>query len=93
MDNLREKVIKGLECCLGTNDCDLEPKKDCPYNGMLLCAMALEFDVISLLKAHEPIKAANIQHDVRIGGCPQCGYTLSMFMHYCPKCGQAVKWV
>lgn len=46
----REKVIKGLECCLGSNDCDVEPKEDCPYKGMCLCAMALRFDVLSLLK-------------------------------------------
>ena len=49
----REKVIKGLECCLGAQDSDVEPNKDCPYNGMCLCAMALHFDVMELLKEQE----------------------------------------
>lgn len=49
----REKVIKGLECCLGSNDCDIEPEKDCPYKGMCLCAMALRFDVLELLKEQD----------------------------------------
>lgn len=49
----REKVIKGLDCCLGSNDCDDDPKEDCPYKGMCLCAMALRFDVLALLKEQE----------------------------------------
>lgn len=49
----REKVIKGLECCLGAIDCDIEPNEDCPYNGMCLCAMALRFDILALIKEQE----------------------------------------
>ena len=49
----REKVIKGLECCLGSNDCDVEPEEDYPYKGMCLCAMALRLDVLALLKDQE----------------------------------------
>ena len=49
----REKVIKGLECCLGSNDCDVEPEEDCPYKGMCLCAMALRLDVLALLKEQD----------------------------------------
>ena len=49
----REKVIKGLECCLGANDCDIEPEEDCPYKGMCLCAMALRLDVLAMLKEQE----------------------------------------
>ena len=49
----KEKVIKGLECCLGSNDCDVEPEADCPYKGMCLCAMALRFDALAMLKEHE----------------------------------------
>lgn len=52
----REKVIKGLECCLGSNDCDIEPKEDCPYKGMCLCATTLYFDVLALLKKKESRK-------------------------------------
>ena len=40
----------------------------------------------------ETMTVKNIQFDVGIGGCPKCGYTLSTFMNYCPKCGQHVKW-
>lgn len=49
----REKVIKGLECCLGSNDCDIDPEEDCPYKGMCLCAMALRLDVLNLLKKND----------------------------------------
>jgi len=45
-----EKVIKGLKCCLGSNDCDIEPEEDCPYKGLCLCAMALHIDVLALLE-------------------------------------------
>ena len=51
----REKVIKGLECCLGSNDCDIEPEEDCPYKGMCLCAMALRLDVLALLKEQDEL--------------------------------------
>jgi len=50
-----EKIIKGLECCLGYNDCDVEPNEDCPYKGMCLCAIALRFDVIALLKEQNTV--------------------------------------
>ena len=49
----RENVIKALECCLGSNDCDVEPEEDCPYKGMCLCAMALRLDILALLKEQE----------------------------------------
>lgn len=48
-----EKVIKGLDCCLGSNDCDIERKEDCPYKGMYLCAMFLRCDILALLKERE----------------------------------------
>lgn len=53
-----EKVVKGLECCLGSNDCDVEPEEDCPYKGMCLCAMALRLDVLALLKEQNGLSLA-----------------------------------
>ena len=49
----RERIIKGLECCLGANDCNIEPEEDCPYKEMCLCAMALRLDILALLKEQE----------------------------------------
>lgn len=53
MDDLREKVIKGLERCTGEVDCDRETHHNyCPYwnNG---CFEHLIRDALSLLKAQE----------------------------------------
>ena len=92
----REKVIKGLECCLGANDCDVEPKEDCPYKGMCLCAMALHLDVFALLKEQEAVKPksksrhganAQIQHF-----CGNCMTMLYGKPKYCSECGKMVKW-
>jgi hypothetical protein len=93
-----EKVIKGLECCLGSNDCDIEPKEDCPYKGMCLCAMALGLDVLALLKeqeAVEPKKTAYQRVDHTIAyryRCGTCDMSIFPSYKYCPFCGQAVKW-
>ena len=92
----REKVIKGLECCLGSNDCDIEPEEDCPYKGMCLCAMALRLDVLALLKEQEAVKPKS---KVRHGAYPQiqhfCGNCNSM-LHgkpkFCSECGKGVLW-
>lgn len=62
----KEKVIKGLECCLGSNDCDIEPEEDCPYKGMCLCAMALRFDVLTLLKEQEVVKPKTIPEELKL---------------------------
>lgn len=92
----REKVIKGLECCLGSNDCDVESKEDCPYKGMCLCAMTLYFDVLALLKKQEAkrpvVREKNGYWD---HVCPTCGsHDEELFRewNYCPFCGQEVKW-
>ena len=47
----REKVIKGLECCMipGEGGCD-----DCPYLGKGMCQELLGEDALALLKAQEP---------------------------------------
>ena len=51
----REKVIKGLECCMSGQPeglgCDRVP---CPYNDIEDCEGALHYDALALLKAQEP---------------------------------------
>lgn len=74
-----QKVIKGLECCLGVHDCDIDPKEECPYNGMALCAMCLKYDVMELLKEKEP-RLLTIEEITGDGECwfeginGACGY-------------------
>ena len=89
----REKVIKALECCLGTQDCDVEPNEECPYNGMFLCATALHFDVMELLEEQEPVPPIriNTNHE-QSWKCGKCGALINTFFKYCHECGQAVKW-
>lgn len=48
----RQKVIKGLECCMipSGGGCD-----DCPYVGKGICQELMGEDAITLLKAQEPM--------------------------------------
>lgn len=46
----REKVIKGLECCLNVGDC----QKQCDYFPDNGCDKELMRDALALLKAQEP---------------------------------------
>ena len=51
-NDILEKVLRGLECCLPAHDpdCDL-----CPYDSVdLRCRAQLRDDVVELLKAQEP---------------------------------------
>ena len=95
----REKVIKGLECCLGKGQkrgmCE-----DCPYDtnaGRMKCNLGdMHVDALALLQAQEPRLvhvAANINHR-KIGECPNCGKLINSgdYMNFCGQCGQAVKW-
>jgi hypothetical protein len=50
MDDLREKVIKGLECCTNGGDCQNQCD-EWPDNG---CVKALMRSALSILKAQEP---------------------------------------
>ena len=94
----REKVIKGLECCLeGLCDC-------CPYEsigGPGGCKDAPLVDALNVLKAQAPVKPVL---DIDTWNCGNCGHTLehqellgdNVLFHeqyiYCPQCGRAVKW-
>ena len=56
----REKVIKGLECCLGDTRTDLPNLCTiCPYAhgsyATQTCGKKLREDALALLKAHEPM--------------------------------------
>jgi len=102
--NLREKVIKGLECCLpmttrnGFGDC-----KNCPYDreitlegGVCECCHELMMDALELVNRQEPVDV----HDMILGidgwggYCPVCGSFLLEHhnKHFCGNCGQEVKW-
>lgn len=99
MPEIMERVIKGLDCCLGSNDCDIEPKEDCPYKGMCLCAMFLRCDILTLLKEQEPIKPT-INEDgeafcvcgKNVGIIPSSKNLPSVRLKYCPECGRRMKW-
>ena len=101
----REKVIKGLECCLpittknGFADCN-----NCPYDRKITldnwihdCQHDLMSDALAmLLKAQEP-KLIHVTADInhrKIGECPNCGKMINSgdYPNYCGRCGQAVKW-
>ena len=65
----REKVIKGLECCMfGQPEglgCDRVP---CPYNDIEDCEGALHYDALALLKAQEPhVMTIDDMRDLRYG--------------------------
>ena len=70
----REKVIKGLECCMLSS---WEPCHDCPYycGDVTKCAPKVKSDAIALLKAQKPVyveerlvldKLHNIQDYARV---------------------------
>ena len=48
----REKVIKGLECCIKRDPDDKMRCGECPYEGA--CLNRLKADALALLKAQEP---------------------------------------
>lgn len=97
----REKVIKGLECCLNVQSGWKDAVYVCPVclygkDDGFPCVVPLMEDAIALLKAQEPVL-----DDKGVYHCVDCrhpvGYINSggvLFPHcfYCPKCGRAVKW-
>ena len=96
--NDREKVIKGLECCL-KDDCDNCPyydpevDHDCDYFGKCLRGNMYR-DALALLKAQEPIRPNEIRHGnvFMYYQCPACTSALRVVDRYCSQCGRAVKW-
>ena len=100
----REKVIKGLECCMvgdgHSPKCEL-----CPYTtiGDDTCDSmgALFGDALALLKAQEPVKPwVGKDGWYRCSGCNNSLASGEKVAHfyghpwpkYCEECGRAVKW-
>ena len=96
----REKVIKGLYAH-GYRDC-----RSCPYwgsgeNGKSLCTQ-LAREALTLLKEQKAVEPISIKQERvdefygTVSCCPKCDCVWIMGdeddMHFCPKCGQAVKW-
>lgn len=101
----REKVIKGLECCL---DALIQSEHAIAENGVVMSSWqdrAKRIDAIreaiAFLKEQEPVKP-RVGHDgwYRCGGCNNpiaSGERVKHFYghpwpKYCEECGRAVKW-
>lgn len=101
---IREKVIKGLECCLpmttrnGFGDC-----KNCPYDREITlggdvceCCHELMMDALELVNRQEPVTVIDmiLGIDGWGGYCPVCGSFLLEHhnKHFCGNCGRKVKW-
>lgn len=88
-----EKVIKGLECCVWTDERLLTDCENCPYsNGRGCCnsLRGLHMDALTLLKeqkAVEPIEREGFYY------CGKCKYAFTVHRQkYCSDCGRKVKW-
>ena len=77
---LREKVIKGLECCAKGNMCRNHCPYDGPENDIKNCTSQLARDALSLLKAQETSTALWIH----------CGGKSHIW--YCSNCGEKVNY-
>lgn len=93
----REKVIKGMEHCIGDN-CSGDKWYECEYSGHG-CIDALLEDALALLKAQEPVMVEE-RADTDTINCPKCGQQFarvgrdkSIYLdtdeepNYCPNCG------
>ena len=88
----REKVIKGLECCLHDED-DGHGRlcEKCPYDCGD-CRKDLYNDVLGLLKEQEPIRP-DYDPATLTWSCGNCGQTFDRCKNkFCPECGRKVKW-
>lgn len=96
----KEKVIKGLECCMkwtgepNTATCHCS---DCSYTNMDVfgqrCLIDLINDALELLKEQEavkPIVAFTRVNGTKAFSCPRCS-ALIRGGSYCSHCGQALK--
>ena len=102
----REKVIKGLECCLIFDEDRIYQCDECPYRATederkvidWCCHLEkLRSDALELLKGQEPVKPRKILPCItRPVGWYVCGHCGIRFLekndYYCPNCGRAVKW-
>ena len=91
MSELREKVIKGLECCCCQKDGVLCVDLKCPYfNASDDCSGVVMRYALKLLKEREPLEPVIIAGQYE---CGECRYELRADADsYCPCCGRKVKW-
>ena len=95
----REKVIRGLECCMASWMCS----DDCPYQkdpGNNCCQMFS--DALELLKEQEPAEPMVEQYALPITRtsvrfikkyyCGICKEGITGNNVYCHKCGRKVRW-
>ena len=100
----REKVIKGLECCINPvpHICRKCSYKGTPDDYPHCVHSRLQTDALELLKEQEPILLEN-QHKPYgistnanspwISRCPRCDKKIECKQtRFCKYCGQAVKW-
>jgi hypothetical protein len=95
----REKVIKGLECCVKESEGYEEQCGECPYGAKGGgCIDRLLADTITMLKEQETTDIGN----GRLFLCKKCGFGIEdIFVNdeekyqlvpkYCPNCGRKVK--
>ena len=101
----REKVIKGLECCIPSRDKEERDEEreyrhqDCPYEhfmkGNYGCFWELLTDALAILKEQEPLEPITDENEhIHVFRCRKCNRILQRNneMDYCPKCGQPIKW-
>lgn len=101
----REKVMRGLECCcthivgMSCGNCpyEIEQRED---EGISDCTSVLAYDALALLKqeAVEPKQVGLHGKEDWYGPvcvCPDCKaewMSADADIHFCPKCGRAVRW-
>ena len=104
----REKVIKGLECCNEYAVYNSECKEECPYLDVnrYCCVEDLIKDALTLLKEQEAKPMIENEIGWNCPSCGMkliektaSGYPCNLIdlpedepIHFCPMCGQAVKW-
>lgn len=88
----REKVLKGLECCI-------DPLKarcpECPYYPCYdedTTSEKLLADSLALLKEQEPVKVVRRIEETEWNVCSNCGGHIISKWKWCPYCGRKVKW-
>lgn len=92
----REKVIKGLECCVIHINCTADG--GCPYNSQANanCLNAAIKDALALMKAQEPVEPTlDIRYGKSMWRCGSCSTALQpnqMNAKFCFNCGRMVMW-
>ena len=100
----REKVIKGLECCIGSDngDCPI----DCPFYDECFSTSGSNPFVPAMRAALQVLKKQKAEPKtvlMRVDGnyCPHCSSITTRAMgvqrlirgtRFCPYCGKPVKW-